>query len=285
MLRIFPKLLLCLSALLLLVPAGWGNPIWASPAANGQSESSPAASIQAKALNKEVEQLYRHVEEGNVQAVLEDIRRVSGLFEASSFQGLTGVEGIHALAESILEMKEATARATQEPQHWMVSAGKLRMAADSLIHARDALWHQYYKVIREDLRVMGQYAQQHDQAGMRRAYDSLSEHYELIRPSVVIQRKPEDVNMMESWISYAGGLVASGDAAQVEKVVPQGEEMMNMLFGKKKDEPALAPLGEVKEPWTWQLVIAAFILAALTFAGYRKYRGQLYSAKPMFPRK
>ncbi|MCI1774785.1 MAG: sporulation protein YpjB [Paenibacillus lautus] len=285
MLRIFPKLLLCLSALLLLVTAGWGNPIWANPAANGQSESSPAASIQAKALNKEVEQLYRHVEEGNVQAVLEDIRRVSGLFEASSFQGLTGVEGIHALAESILEMKEATARATQEPQHWMVSAGKLRMAADSLIHARDALWLQYYKVIREDLRVMGQYAQQQDQAGMRRAYDSLSEHYELIRPSVVIQRKPEDVNMMESWISYAGGLVASGDTAQVEKVVPQGEEMMNMLFGKKKDEPALAPLGEVKEPWTWQLVIAAFILAALTFAGYRKYRGQLYSAKPMFPRK
>ncbi|MHA2853776.1 sporulation protein YpjB [Paenibacillus lautus] len=285
MLRIFPKLLLSLSALLLLVTAGWGNPLWASPAANGQSESSPAASIQAKALNKEVEQLYRHVEEGNVQAVLEDIRRVSGLFEASSFQGLTGVEGIHALAESILEMKEATARATQEPQHWMVSAGKLRMAADSLIHARDALWLQYYKVIREDLRVMGQYAQQQDQAGMRRAYDSLSEHYELIRPSVVIQRKPEDVNMMESWISYAGGLVASGDTAQVGKVVPQGEEMMNMLFGKKKDEPALAPLGEVKEPWTWQLVIAAFILAALTFAGYRKYRGQLYSAKPMFPRK
>jgi len=285
MLRIVPKLLLCLSALLLLITAVWGNPIWASPAANGQSESSPAASIQAKALNKEVEQLYLHVEEGNVQAVLEDIRRVSGLFEASSFQGLTGVEGIHALAESILEMKEATARATQEPQHWMVSAGKLRMAADSLIHARDALWLQYYKVIREDLRVMGQYAQQQDQAGMRRAYDSLSEHYELIRPSVVIQRKPEDVNMMESWISYAGGLVASGDTAQVEKVVPQGEEMMNMLFGKKKDEPALAPLGEVKEPWTWQLVIAAFILAALTFAGYRKYRGQLYSAKPMFPRK
>lgn len=52
---------------------------------------------------------------------------------------------------------------------------------------------------------------------MRRAYDSLSEHYELIRPSVVIQRKPEEVNMMESWISYAGGLVSSGDTAQVQK--------------------------------------------------------------------
>lgn len=284
MFRTFPKLLLCLSALLMLVTVSMGDSVWATPA-NEQSETSPAASIQAKALNKEVEQLYRHVEEGNVQAVLEDIRRVSGLFEASSFQGLTGVEGIHVLAESILEMKEATARATQEPQHWMVSAGKLRMATDSLIHVKDALWLQYYKVIREDLRVMGEYAAQQDQAGMRRAYASLSEHYELIRPSVVIQRKPEDVNMVDSWISYAGGLVSSGDTAQVQKVVSHGEEMINTLFGKKKDEPALAPLGEVKEPWTWQLVIGAFILAALTFAGYRKYRGQLYSSKPMFPRK
>ena len=76
-----------------------------------------------------------------------------------------------------------------------------------------------------------------------------------------------------------------GDTAQVQKVVSQGEEMINSLFGKKKDEPALAPLGEVKEPWTWRLVIGAFILAALTFAGYRKYRGQQYSSKPMFPRK
>ena len=139
MFRTFPKLLLCLSALLMLVTVSMGDSVWATPA-NEQSETSPAASIQAKALNKEVEQLYRHVEEGNVQAVLEDIRRVSGLFEASSFQGLTGVEGIHVLAESILEMKEATARATQEPQHWMVSAGKLRMATDSLIHVKDALW-------------------------------------------------------------------------------------------------------------------------------------------------
>ncbi|MEJ9220915.1 sporulation protein YpjB [Paenibacillus glucanolyticus] len=284
MFRTFRKLLLVLSALLLLHAISISDPIWADPA-SGDTETSPAASIQAKALNKEVEQLYRHVEEGNVQAVLEDTRRVSSLFEASSFQGLTGVEGIHALAESILEMKEATARAVQEPQHWMRSAGKLRMASDSLIHSRDALWLQYFKVIREDLRVMGQYAVQQDKPGMKRAYDSLEEHYELIRPSIVIQRKPEDVNMIESWISYAGGLVTSGETSEVQRVLPQGEEMMNMLFGKKKDEPALAPLAEVREPWTWQLVIGAFILAALTFVGYRKYRGQQYSSKPMFPRK
>ncbi|KOP63815.1 sporulation protein [Bacillus sp. FJAT-18019] len=284
MFRTVPKFLLALSALLMLAANAMGEPIRANPI-QAQPQASPAAPIQAKALNKEAEQVYRHVEEGNVQAVLEDMRRVSALFEASSFQGLTGVEGIHALSESILEMKEATARAVQDPQHWMRSAGKLRLATDSLIHTKNALWLQYHKVIREDLRVMGQYAVQKETAGMRRAYDSLIEHYELIRPSIIIQRKPEEVNMMDSWISYAGGLVSSGDSEQVQKVVVQGEEMMNTLFGKKKDEPALAPLAEVKNPMMWQLVIGAFILAALSFAGYRKYRGQLYSAKPMFPPK
>ena len=139
MFRTVPKFLLALSALLMLAANAMGEPIRANPI-QAQPQASPASPIQAKALNKEAEQVYRHVEEGNVQAVLEDMRRVSALFEASSFQGLTGVEGIHALSESILEMKEATARAVQDPQHWMRSAGKLRLATDSLIHTKNALW-------------------------------------------------------------------------------------------------------------------------------------------------
>lgn len=288
MLQNMPKLCRYVPAvlILLIVAIGSGNPIWAGSAAvNDADESSPAAPIQAKAFNKEVELLYRYVEEGNIQAVLEQVRKVSGLFESSSFQGLAGVEGIHVLAESIIEMKEATAHASQDPQHWMLTAGKLRLAADSLTHMKDALWLQYFKVVREDLDKMGELAGKQDKQGMASAFESLQGHYELIRPSVIIQRKPDEVNMVESWLSYAGGLVSSGDTEGVQRIVPQGEELVNTLFGKKRDEPALAPLGEVKEPWTWQVIIGAVILAALTFAGYRKYRGQLNSTKPLFPPK
>ncbi|GAE04693.1 sporulation protein YpjB [Paenibacillus sp. JCM 10914] len=246
MFRALFRRLLIFQAVLICVAAGSYEEVWADPGSK-EPEQSPAASIQAKALNHEAEQLYRHVEEGNVQAVLDNLRRVTGIFESASFQGLTGVEGIHALAESIMEMKEATTRAVQEPQDWMISAGKLRLATDSLIRSKDALWLQYYKVIREDLQLLSQYASQQDKAGMKRAYDSLDQHYELIRPAIVIQRKPEEVNMLESWLSYAGGLVTSGEMSAVERVVAQGEEMVNTLFGKKKDEQALAPLGEVKE--------------------------------------
>lgn len=253
--------------------------------AMGKSVPSDASAIQADAFNKQVEQMYRHVQDGHMQAVQEDLRRISSLFEASSFEGLTGVEGIHILAECIIEMKEATARASAEPQHWMLAAGKLRLAADSLVHTHDALWLQYFKLIREDLQLMDQHAAKGDARSVKTAYENLKQRHELIRPAMVIQRKPEEVNMLDSWLSYAGGVTASSDLEQVRKIVPQGEELINMLFGKKKDEPALAPLSEAKDPWAWQLVLAAFIVAALTFVGYRKYRGQQYTSKPIFPRK
>lgn len=251
----------------------------------GKKGASPAAEIQAKALNREAESLYRFVEEGNTQAANDSLRRIERLFETSSFQGLTGVEGVHALAESIIEMKETAARVQLDPKPWMIAAGKLRLAADSLAHPKDGIWLQYYKVIREDIQLLDQSAAKQDRAGMQKAFAGLQEHYEMIRPALIIVRKPEEVTMLESWLSYAGGAVSRNEAADIRRIAPQGEVIINLLFGKKKDEPALAPLGEVRGPWMWQLLFAAFILAALTFAGYRKYKGHKNRFDPIFPKR
>lgn len=256
---------------------------WGSPDQKGEKPS-PAATLQANALNLEVEKLYQLVEEGNLIATNESLRRVQSLFEASSFKGLTSVEGIQVLAESIVEMKETTASAKLEPKQWMMSAGKLRLAVDSLNHPKDGIWLQYYKVIREDLQMMEQSAAKQDRDGIKKAYTTLEDHYELIRPALVIQRKPEEVSMIESWLSYAGGVVSTSNPSQVREMIPQGEAIVNILFGKKKDEPALAALGEVEGPWFGRLFFAAFILSVLTFVAYRKYKGQKNGYYPLFPK-
>lgn len=242
-------------------------------AAEKKPKPSPAAGLQAEAFNREAESLYRYVEEGHTEKAAESLRTLESLFEASSFHGLTGVEGIHALAGTILEMKEAIARVKIDPKHWMTAAGKLRLAADSLTHPKDGIWLQYYKLIREDIQRMDQRAATMDRAGMKKAFADFQEHFEMVRPSMMIVRKPEEVAMLESWISYTGGVVSREDAKEIRRITPRGEEIINLLFGKKKDEPALAPLGEAQGPWVWQLLFGAFILSALTFAGYRKYQG------------
>ncbi|QCT02589.1 putative sporulation protein YpjB [Paenibacillus algicola] len=261
----------------------WGvSPVWGSHSGSNQKPA-PAAKLQAEALVKETEQLYKLVQEGKVEEVKQSLRKVQQQFEASSFQGLTTVEGIQALAETIVEMKETTARAQLEPEQWMIAAGKLRLAADSLTHPKDGIWLQYYKVLREDLQQVEISAAKQDRPGMKAAFTRLHDHYELIRPAVIVQRKPEEVSMMDSWLSFAKGAVSNAPYAEAKKAAAQGDELLNLLFGKKKDEPVLAPLGEARGPWLGQLLLPAFILAALTFAGYRKYKGAYDGYRPWSP--
>ncbi|MEC0373269.1 sporulation protein YpjB [Paenibacillus chibensis] len=248
--------------------------------------STAEAHKQAEALNQTVEQLYQHVLAGDINRVQVDLQQVDMIFKNSQLQKLTTVEGIHALSESIIEMKEAVARVQLDSDQWLTASAKLRMAADGLSNTKQPLWLQYYKLIREELSQMKTESEKGDPLAVKQAYERLQTHYEIIRPAVVIQRKPEDVTMADSWLSYAGGLVnaVSPQPGQIQKMIEQGEEMFNGLFGKKKDYPALAPLDQVNGTWPWLIWAGAFIIAALVYTAYRKYRGEKTSIKKMTPK-
>ncbi len=250
-------------------------------------ESSSLPSKQARQLSEAVEALYRDVVDGNITKVRLETERIEILFTSSSFQGLTEVEGIHALAECIVEVKIATAQATLQPELWLQAIAKLRLAADSLSNRQQPLWHQYYKVVREDLSRMQSQLNLNDKEGLKEAYDSLQTHYELIRPAIVIQKKPFEVNMIDSWISYAGGVTTTitSKPETIRSMISQGEEHFNTLFGKKKDESAFAPQIQYNTSNKGIWLGAIFILAILSYVGYRKYRGEQSSMKALPPPK
>ncbi|MWV44693.1 sporulation protein [Paenibacillus sp. HJL G12] len=254
--------------------------------ANLDSGKSAEAVEQAKVLSSTVEQLYQHVLAGNTNLVHQDLQQIDSIFENSSLQKLTTVEGMHALSESIIEMKEAFARVRIDPQQWITASAKLRIAADSLSNPKQSLWMQYYKLIREELSQMKANLDKGDILAVKEAYERLQNHYEIIRPAVIIQRKPADVTMVDSWLSYAGGLVnaVTPKPGEIEKMIGQGEEMFNGLFGKKKDYPALAPLDQVDGSWPWVLWAGAFIIIILAYTAYRKYRGERDSFKKISPK-
>lgn len=272
--RVFHRLLSMLLVIIIVFIADY-DVIWADG-------SSSLSSKQAEQLSMAVETLYRDVVDGNIIKVRMEIEQVEKLFTSSSFQGLTEVEGIHALAECIVEVKVATAQASIQPELWLQATAKLRLAANSLSNKQQPLWHQYYKVVREDLRIMQDQLNSNNKQGLKEAYDSLEAHYELIRPAVVIKKKPFEVHMIDSWISYAGGLITSNTSKSeaIRSMITQGEEHFNVLFGKKKDEPAFANQIEFNSTQKGVWMGALFILSILTYVGYRKYRGAQHRMNP-----
>ncbi|MHA0855409.1 sporulation protein YpjB [Paenibacillus sp. CMAA1364] len=236
--------------------------------------TSSEPTLHANELNEVAQRLYRDVVDGNLTEVRLGIQKVEEIFTSVSFEGLTDVEGVQALAESIVEMKAATAQASIQPQQWINAAAKLRLAADSLSNRVQPLWHQYYKVVREDLSVMIQQVDKNDTQALKKAYDSLQGHYELIRPAIIIQKKPYEVNMLDSWLSFAGGLINATtlDVGATRNAIHQGEELFNTLFGKKRDEPAFSTQSELYSYQNGIWIGGLFILTALVYVGYRKYQ-------------
>ncbi|BCG59896.1 sporulation protein YpjB [Paenibacillus sp. URB8-2] len=235
-----------------------------------------AAKAGALKLEQQTEALYGYVAEGNINKARETIDAISRLFVASSFEGLTSVEGVNALSGAILDMKAAAAGVNVQQQRWETAAARLRLAANSLAHPRQPMWLQYYKLILEDLNDMEHSAVGNDLTGWKTAVSHIQERYDTIRPAIIIARKPEEVNRFDAWLSYASGLAAASRPPRREELmnaVSNGREAARVMFGKEKDEPTLSlPLAPREYgPAGW--LGAGFILAALAYTGYRKYRG------------
>lgn len=246
-----------------------GTPAGESPVLSEQERSG-----KLKQLETSAERLYTHMQQGNNQEALAEMETLIQTLEGVSFKGLTSVDGIHALAESIMDTRETLVKAEIVQEEWARSSASLRLAVNSLMHHDKALWLQYYKVMADNLQQMNIARTGGKSAELRTAFEALQNHYEMIRPAAVIRRNPSDINQFESWMSYAGRLSndAAWDEAALKEAIQQGEKVLKRLFGRKGEEPVFLPITGFDSPWYWSGLIGLWIVLALSYTGFRKYR-------------
>ncbi len=218
------------------------------------------------------EELYRSMQEGYTQQALEDMERLTDALTGLSFKGLTSVEGIHALAESVMDVQQTLIRAEVSPDDWMFVSAKLRLAANSLVHRDDALWLQYYKVMHEQMDNIENGRISGSRTSVREAFLGLKRHYDVIRPAVVIRKEAWEISRFDSWMSHVDGLseeqTLNGEA--LGQALKQGEKFLKELFGKTED-PVFLPVTGYGKPVYWSLLIGGWIVLALGYTGLRKY--------------
>lgn len=235
----------------------------------------PDRGEKLKQLEAAAEQLYTHMQQGSVSEAAADMGVLIATLEGLSFQGLTSVEGIHALAEAIMDTKATLAKAEVNPEEWAESSARLRLAVNSLLHPEHALWQQYYTVMAHDLQQMSTARAEGKPASLRAALQALQHHYEMIRPAAIIRRSSPEINQFTSWLSYVGRLSQerTWDEAALREALAQGEGALKGLFGRRSDEPVFLPITGPDSPWYWSGMIGLWIVLALGYAGIRKFMG------------
>lgn len=264
----------------------WSAAVIAQPAGSGTGGKAGTSSTGAFALSEQErnerlqqleaasERLYEHMQQGSAQEAMADMETLIAALEGVSFKGLTSVEGIHALAETIMDTKETLVKAEVRPEEWALSSARLRLAVNSLLHPDKALWQQYYKVMADNLQQMDRARAGGKPAEVRKAFQALQGHYDVVRPAAVIRRPAADVNRFDSWLSYAGRLSEerTWDEAALKGAITQGDGALKALFGRRGDEPVFLPITGFDSPWYWSGLIGLWIVLALTYTGIRKYR-------------
>lgn len=259
----------------------WTNGLYRVSAQSDESNPNVnqevSSSYTIAQLNEEAAVLYRRALENNMEEVRASITRIGNSLAYVSFEGQTSVEGIHVLSETVVEVKEAAAKFKGDKHLLQQASAKLRLAADSLANPAKPLWLQYYKIVKNDLDALSLAANQKSSAAiLADRFIVLEEHYETIRPAAIIRLEPYQIAQMDAWLSHLKGLTHAKqpDGSQLRSMTEHGEELVNQLFGREKDESAFVPYVQGPDRRAAGLVISSVIVATLSYAGYRKYRAE-----------
>lgn len=240
----------------------------------------PKASLDKEQLEKLAllgrtsDEMLRLMKENNIIDAREKLLAMSEQTARIRFEGITTVDGIDALTGLLSESQKIFNSVRFSPTQGMEAAVKLRLAVDALTNPLQPMWQQYYKPMDHQLNELDQAVEQLKRENALEAFNGLQHHYTMIRPSLMISRKPHEVVKVDSLFTFLQVIISSGDMQ--EKSFRQGigelRHTLYELFGRQNTETYM-PFGQPKRPLMWSLSIGSAIMAALFYTAWRMFEG------------
>jgi sporulation protein YpjB len=203
---------------------------------------------------------------------------LSSRFSKADFTKLNlRIEAIHALAEVIMDMEGALNRIQPNSREIGKAATRLQLAFDALTHPNQPMWQQYYQPLKKDLDVIDEAIRLKDRHAMQEGIAQFYEHYQIIRPALVVAKTSYTVNKVDSLVTF---LRKQTDFAKLKIGVTQLKSLLNPLFfGSERD--VMATVYDWNEGAFFKVIlwVSGLIAGVLGFVSWRKYR-EIVSAFP-----
>jgi sporulation protein YpjB len=257
-----------LTLILLIVPAGI-----AVGSQAGKDGAAPGTADKLKRFNQTSEELFRFASDGNFERALAALQLLEKQATGMSFAGVTGLEGVQALFTSLIEAKRSLAALEPDRQEVLIDAARIRLAADALLRRPQPMWHQYYRVLRDDLDALAAANAEKRTEDVRAIYAQFKTHFDVIRPALLISRSPSQTEKFVSLTAAFDAAIRTSGVrfAQVEQLLPALGALVDETF-EREHEDAFVPIPDSERPALVTLVIGSVILTVLAYAGWLKYR-------------
>lgn len=275
-------LLICICWLLVL--SGCGQEAADKPSLQVPGE---ATLKQMEELNRTADELYRLATTEQYEKARESVIRFGEQVAASTFSGITGVEGIDALSDTVVEAKKQFNAVRPDKSGMVKAAAQLKLTSDALTHPKQPMWLQYEKVLAADADGLARAVSTGDQPGAEAAAAKLKEHYSMIRPAVWVSRQPEVGEQMDSLLAFFTKYTQAPHFQQdvLGPGVEQWKEAVHSLFHSAGDRTAYLPLIQPDQPILWTFTVGSLIVTVLGYSAWRMFHTDRSVVKLPRPRK
>lgn len=225
-------------------------------------------------LNQIADEMYKQTMDGQVTEARNKLMQISDQIPKIHFVGVTSVEGLNALTETITQAKRVYNAAAYSPEEGQIAVAKIRLATDALTHKNQPMWLQYYKVLQDDTSMLSQDIKANKQQEALADFGKLSQHIAIIHPSMMISRDAASVEKLDSLLVFLRTNLNSKPMSirQLESGVDHLHHILDDLFLKNKDAIAFVPITDPRQPIIWSLGIGLIIVSVLSFVGWRMYQ-------------
>ncbi|WP_052516638.1 sporulation protein YpjB [Paenibacillus popilliae] len=230
-------------------------------------------------LDQQAEAIYQAVKKQELERARQLVQKMGESMTDTSFYGATGVEGVRALSDAIVQVKRALPAVERNEERLMHVTARLRLASDALIHKKQAMWLQYEQMLRDEMNRMKQVKQEKEWLSSAKQWLL---YVDRIRPAATIQRSPETVEVIDSLVRLVERAVAKqAPLAEVNQALNRhGDEWLRQLFGKTKDAPTFGQEDTGTLPLQWTLLFTFIVCSVLFYVAVQKYRYEHDSIRP-----
>ncbi|MFC5699916.1 sporulation protein YpjB [Cohnella faecalis] len=274
-----------------------GNPVVAWGDAQGSIDADPTATSgissasgdsAVRSFRDAAELLYKSVQDGDKLESLRRMQQTERGFLALRLEGLTSVEGVQALSNSIAGLKRQIVSVSPDHQRWKTAAAEVRLAADALANPGEPMWHRYRAVVLDDLNSLDKALKSEGASSLRArsAFQALNNHYRLIRTAVLLSTEPFVAERADSAMAYASRVMsaAKADAKLTDNLIPALTNALEGVFPNKDEEPTVS-VPASGPTWGWSAMIGSIVVAMLTWVGWRRYRSDMSTGVPALPKR
>ncbi|TMV51248.1 sporulation protein [Paenibacillus mesophilus] len=240
------------------------------PAGADRTQATPEQLKQVGQLNAAADEMYRYVMDGAIDKARDKLEEIGSQMTGIRFEGITSVEGVGALSESIVLAKRVFQSVHFSQEEGQAAAAKIRLATDALTHANQPMWLQYYKGMKESAYRLEQGVLKRDKKEAAAGLEQLQLRYATIRPSLLISRPASQVEKMDSLLTFFRSQLSQPeiDLKQTGGALEHLRQELDELFGRR-DRSAYVPIVERQVPASSILLFGSIIIVVLAYAAWR----------------